>query len=76
MLKLASIINQALTISLFFYISGKKTQQNKRTLAIAEVSNIRDEIFIMLKLAITMKEYIKKTLETNIYYLHKNLPFA
>ena len=56
MLKLASIINQALTISIFFYISGKKTQQNKRTLAIAEVSNIRDEIFIMLKLAITMKE--------------------
>ena len=60
MLKLASIINQALTISLIFYISGKKTQQNKRTLAIAEVSNIRDEIFIMLKLAITMKEHIYK----------------
>ena len=51
MLKLASIINQALTISLFFYISGKKTQQNKRTLAIAEVSNIRDEIFIIAKIS-------------------------
>ena len=69
MIKLASIIYQVKEQKSIFYIPGKKTQQqnttNKQTLAIAEVSNIRDEIFIMLKLAITMKEHIFKQNKKN-----------